>query len=296
MLDFFIIGAQKSASTSLHQQISSHPGIYMPKGEVRFFEDPDYCDSVPSAIEDIVRQGHGRKVGIKRPDYLARPEVPGRIRKHSPDARLIAVLRNPVDRAISAYFHQMKLGFLPVLPLNEGLQLILNGGAAQSHPKSAEIIEYGFYAKHVERYLQVFPREQLLVVLDLDIRAGSRHALDDVFRHIGVTPLDHPVREKVSNPGVYSLFRLSFINLRNRIVFRYDDTRTRLYRRSGFWGPLCNALIIGFDRFLLARICSNRRPLLSPEIHRKLMELYLPDILQLETLLKRDLSVWVEGH
>jgi hypothetical protein len=294
MLDFFIIGAQKSASTYLHHCVASHPEVYMPREELRFFEDPDFHDGIQSEIGKIISRGAGRKVGIKRPDSLAREEVPQRIHQFAPQARLIAILRNPVDRAISAYYHQMKLGFLPILPLNEGMRLILEDKMKQTSPKATEILKYGLYYKHLKRYLRYFSKEQLLVLVDQDVRQSPEQCLHKVFTHIGVSPaVKVPPQKGTSNPGVYSHARLSFINLRNNHVFEYNESRTRLYRRPGLWAPFVNTLIVGFDRLLLARLFTNERPLLDDQLKQALRKYYLHDVKQLEILLNRDLAFWL---
>jgi hypothetical protein len=293
MLDFLIIGAQKSASTFLHRCIASHPDVFMPPQEIRFFEDPDYNNNVAEQIEKLVIKAEGRKVGIKRPDYLAREEVPKRIKSSSPHARLVVTLRNPIDRAVSAYYHQMKLGFLPVLPLNEGMRKVLDGQLSRSFPKSDEILEYGLYAKHLQRYQSLFPAEQLLVLLDQDLHSNSAISLKKVFEHIGVTvPLSVKQKKTISNQGVYALPRLSFINLRNRWVFDYRHKMTRIYRKPGILGHMVNSFVIGVDRLFLAKIYSNQKPSLDVSLRDRLTQFYSDDVANLEDLLKQDLSGW----
>ena len=87
--------------------ISQHPEIWMPRGETPYFEDPDYHQSTPDEFLSQFPHESGKLIGIKRPNYIGKPEAPERIETDLPDARLIAVLRDPADRAISAYFHQI---------------------------------------------------------------------------------------------------------------------------------------------------------------------------------------------
>ena len=116
---FAIIGAQKSATTFIHRCLSDHPEVFMPSGEISYFEDPDYQESSFDEFLDLFADAKQNQLkGIKRPTYLHKPECPVRIKKIIPDVKLIVVLRNPIDRFISAYFHCIKFNFLPVIDYN----------------------------------------------------------------------------------------------------------------------------------------------------------------------------------
>jgi hypothetical protein len=174
-----IIGAQKSASTLLHQCLAAHRKIYMPPQEVPLFEDPEYGQlGIGSLHALFTRAPEGHLLGIKRPDYLAKPECPARIRQHVPDAKLLATLRDPIDRAISAYYHYMREGWISVRPLEEGMQMLLDGKHGSSHRRASEILQFGFYHRHLERYRQLFSSEQLLVMLHEDLSSGELRAWD----------------------------------------------------------------------------------------------------------------------
>ena len=149
---FLIIGAQKSATTFVHKCLREHPDVFMPNGETRFFENPEHLQTDITQFEALFRNvSQEQAIGIKRPDYLAKPECPPRIYQHIPHAKLLVILRNPVERAISAYFHLMNCSFIPIRPAEEGLTKILDGEYKDLYPKSREIIEYGFYYKHLMR-------------------------------------------------------------------------------------------------------------------------------------------------
>jgi hypothetical protein len=123
--NFVIIGAQKSASTFLQVCLSDHPNVFLPNGETPFFESPDYEQSNVSDLERIFEKRSEKRIGIKRPNYIGKPEVPKRIEFHLPHAKLIAVLRNPIDRAISAYYHNINYGFIPPINVENGIRKII---------------------------------------------------------------------------------------------------------------------------------------------------------------------------
>jgi len=301
--NFLIIGAQKSGSTFFLKCLSDHPDVFMPPGEVRFFEDPQYLRSTLADLERLFDGvTHETALGIKRPGYLSRPECAERIHRHVPDAKLIVILRNPVQRALSAYYHLMRCGFIPVRPVEEGLTRILDGTYQTRHPKAAEIIEFGLYAKHLTRYLRFFDRGQFLILLFDAISADPLGSVRQAYRCVGVredyVPAPLAKRGKHNpNPGVYSLARLKVLNLRNPLMFEYNHDMTRRYprRRPGLMNRAASKLILAADRYVVSRIVPTAKPELSPALRARLYGVFREDVLQLEDLLGQRLPAWKNG-
>jgi len=125
---FAIIGAQKSATTFVQRCLQAHPNVFLPSGELAAFEDPDYASFDAEAFDEHFAAGRNvNAIGLKRPNYLHQADVPTRLYRHLPHAKLIVVLRDPIHRAISAYFHQVRHGFAPAKEINTGLLAILDG-------------------------------------------------------------------------------------------------------------------------------------------------------------------------
>jgi hypothetical protein len=99
-LDFIIVGAEKAGTSYLSKALSFSDDIYMPEREVRFFRDPFYHHR--EQLDNLLIGRDNVKVGIKHPSYLGRTEVPARIYEHNKDIKLIFILRDPVERAISS--------------------------------------------------------------------------------------------------------------------------------------------------------------------------------------------------
>jgi hypothetical protein len=290
MLDFLIIGAPKSGSSYLHRCMEAHPQVYMPSGETIAFDDRAHVNGGLEKIKDIERRGVGKKVGIKRPALLAIPEAPRRIFEHSPNAKLVAILRNPVDRAVSAYFYLIMRGFLPILPLNEGMKRVLDGNIPDSQKK---FLEYGFYHKHIVRYLHYFRREQMFILINSELRKFPDRVISEIYSHIGVDKTYNPrVPARRSNLGVYSLPRLKFINLRNRFVFRFDEDMTRAFRKTGILAKVMNIVIRGGDYAILSHIFNNEEEKLAPDLRERIRDIYMEDIIRLEDFLDKRLDDW----
>jgi hypothetical protein len=299
---FVVIGAQKSASTFLQDQLSLHPEVEIPDGEVRHFEDPFYAEGAVAELPRLYqRPAAGTVRGIKRPDYLGRPEIPERLHAHLPDARLFVVLREPVARAVSSYYHFVRHGFVPLKPIDEAFAALLEDQWVTAYPRSREVLTFGRYGEHLRRYLALYPADQLMVFDQRELTSDPPASLRRAFEFIGVDP-DFPVAERtltVSNKGIYSPFRLQLLRTKNRTRFRYTPQMDRRYpRRMTPWGWLYNAGVVGLDRTVLARFDEGRPPQLSEATRARLAAYYHDDELELARILedRGPLPQWLAGH
>lgn len=288
-LSFIIIGAQKSASTLLHRHLSSHPEVWMPPQEVPYLQDPYFGEQGLARLESLLAGAPpGRLVGIKRPDYLARPECPLRIKAYAPRARLLVILRDPVDRAVSAYYHYMREGWIPVRRLEEGMSLLLDGAYEARYPRAGEIVEFGRYHEHLSRYLSVFPRRQMLIMLQEDFTRRSGY--ERVQRFLGVAPEAVPqTSARVAKAGLYSLPRLRYLAMVRPLTHRTVTTRSRTAQRVGL--PARAALKL--DTAILARLFPEQRPAPSDRLRHRLMQVYEDDVVKLAGLLGQPLHAWL---
>lgn len=293
--DFIVIGAQKSASTFVQGCLQDHPDVFLPDGETPFFESPDYENGSLDALQAIFAGRTESRQGIKRPNYIGRPEVPARIASDLPDAKLIAVFRNPVDRAVAAYFHQIKYGTVPPLELEEGMRRLLDDPVYQkAYPRCSEVIEFGYYAKYITLYQQFLQKGALLPILHEDIISDPLAVVRKCYDFLGVDqsftpPSLHSRPQKV----VYSIPRLRFLTLRNRFMHDYSADKTRLQMRN--MNPLewlAVAAITLVDRAVVSRLYASQKPKISAELRARLQDIYASDITHLELIIGRDLSAW----
>jgi hypothetical protein len=292
--DFVVVGAQKSASTALAESLRQHPDIFMPPGETHYFRDPEYGSARPDDLRALFSGSEGvRRRGIKCPDYLGQEPCAKRIDAELGKVDIIVVLRNPVDRAVSSYYWLMRWGQLPVEPLNQGMRRLLDG-EFRGVRWADDVLEYGLYGKHLERYRAMFGEERMIVLLDVDLRQNAEQARARVYRHLGVAEDFEPrIARRSRNEGVYPLHRLRFLRLRNRFVYDNGDPMTGTMRRpTRPRQALPNAAVVLADRYLLAKVYGNERPHLDPEVAERLRSFYAEDIEKTEALIGRDLSAW----
>lgn len=187
MIDFCIIGAQKSGTTSLARYLEAHPAVYLaPVKEVHFF-DRHYERGLDWYEQQFARAPEGARVGEATPMYLFEPAAAARLADAAPAARLIAILRNPVDRAYSHYWHTRARGHEP-LELRDAI-------AAEPERLTSDDVEVrgryayvgkGRYFEQLERYAEHFPREQLHVALFDDLVSAPDALFAGVCAHLGV--------------------------------------------------------------------------------------------------------------
>jgi len=296
-LGFAVIGGEKCGTTTVAEMLRRHPDVFMPAGEISAFEDPDYgaggLVNLVRALQPITSR---RTTGIHRSSDLHRPECPERIRRHFPTARLVVILRDPVERAISAYFHNIRYGFAALRDVNVGLPAIAAGIDGARLPRSREVLEFGFYHAHLSRYLRIFPRSQILVIPYDDLRTDLEGVLNRLCRFLDLDPQLATVPPTTRmNPGTYSLRQLWLQRQQHRLMFSYAEDGSRLFARQQ---PLSRveqrivALLRALEDWLLERNWLNDRPIVARETEAFLAKLYREDTARLQDLLGIDLSHW----
>jgi len=181
-IDFLIIGAQKSATTSLRSFLSTgQDGIYMHNTELHFWNrDNQYQDGqgLGAYLQHFSGASSNQIVGEKSPSYLPSEVCPARIANHFPSVKLIAILRNPAERAYSAFWHGKRVGAISQsMSFGESIRNYKeNGGTPYG-----DLITQGFYARHLARYLDHFPSEQLKI-MDLKVtKQDTKNQLSGVL-------------------------------------------------------------------------------------------------------------------
>jgi hypothetical protein len=295
--DFAIIGAQKSATTFLQNVLQSHPDVFIPDGELATFEDPQYADFDREQFESHFKTGGAASaVGLKRPSYLHEPDVPPRLAEHLPDLKHIVALRDPIERAISAYFHQMRHSFAPVRDVSTGLRAILRGEWKEEYPRTTQIVDYGAYHHQLSRYLRYYDPDRVFVTTYRSIKETPEATLRSLCRFLGIDEhrdLTDALSGR-SNQGVYSKARIRLIRLTNPIRFEYfyDGQRLRPKDDIGSLGHVLMRFIRGVDRRLVKPLVTNERPSLHPDVKAELVEHYRSDAAKLRDEFDLDIDHW----
>ena len=201
--DFLVIGAQKAGTTALYAYLRWHPGIAGPSWkEVSFFDRHWWRGEAWYRGQFPLRAGE-RLVGEASPSYLFHPLAPERARSLVPGAKLVALLRDPVDRAYSQYQHEVALGREP-LSFEDALaaederlvgeveRLIADPRAFSRAWWDHTYTARGRYAEQLERWLEAFPSEELLVVRTEDLGERPAETYASILAFLGAEPHELP--------------------------------------------------------------------------------------------------------
>jgi hypothetical protein len=298
MPNFLIIGTAKSGTTALYNYLKQHPQVYMsPVKEPKFFAyegekldfrgpgDQEFNGSVVTDIEAyralFAKASSETAVGEASPLYLYIPKAPQRISHHVPEAKLIAILRNPVERAYSHFTQMVRDGREPLDDFSQALRAE-EGRVGDNWAFGWHYKRMGFYHAQLERYFDAFGRDQLKVYLYEDLKTDPVGVLTETFRFLGVDDAfvpDMSLKHNVSGiPKSQALH--AFIRQSHPIksVFKpFVPERLRLRLKTN-----------------LKSRNLRQPPPLSPEARKELVEVYREDILKLQGLIRRDLSTWLE--
>ena len=288
-MDFAIIGAQKSASTSLQAALSDHPSIWMPHGETAVFESAFYSKEAVEREEKSWprRSMSGLEIGIKRPDYLCLPEAPVNIGRHYPTAKFIVVLRNPVDRALSAYYHYARSGLIPVEAHDRAIDRLLDDWErAPSESRRFEILKYGLYGEAIERWFGVFAPEQIRILKQEELVRSPSVELRAIFEWLDVdaTVIPHMARQM---EGSFNPTRLAIQSRMRHVLFREVKNERRVSRMA-----LATRAWNAVDNRVLAKFLRAPRPELSEQTRRRLAEFYSEDLEKLKAITSIDTGNW----
>lgn len=180
--DFIGLGAQRSGTSWLYACLYEHPALCLPRKEVHFFSRERFWARGREWYEaQFDRCPHGALAGEFSTSYLFSPKAPERIKDVCPDARLIAILRHPVERALSNFRNDIMAG-----TVQKGTSF---GEALTSHP---EYVEQGRYASQLRRYVARFPRQRLRILIYEEAVADPDAHIRDLYEFLGVDPTFRP--------------------------------------------------------------------------------------------------------
>lgn len=305
MPNFFIIGAQKAGTTSLYHYLGQHPQVYMSPIKEPFFFNRE-LDSEGQVVQREFK-GHPQRpkfadlgeysalfqgaedataIGEASPLYIYAMGTPERIQKYVPEARSIALLRNPADRAYSAFLHAVRIGVEPLTDFAEALRAE-EGRVRDDWHHVFHYRNRGLYYSQIKRYYEVFGRERVGVWFYEDLRDDPAKVVQSVFSFLEVDDSFTPDTSSRHNPaGVPQNGTTA------RALMKATDTTVGTIRKA--LPPTSRVIpsIFKVRRAVQSRIFTVP-PHIDPELREELISEYREDVLKLQELIGRDLSIWL---
>jgi hypothetical protein len=311
--NFFLVGAAKAGTTSLYHYLSQHPQVFMsPIKEPHFLADEvrkeNFDDELQPKLEqweqafatylqgpvsDRFSSGPVSRwedylqlfqcaqdrpaIGEASPCYLWSKTAPVNIAARFPDAKIIMVLRNPIERAFAQHLHTLTFAGRP-LSFREHVDMALRS----TRHRIGELypfLEFGFYNQQLQRYYTQFPRDRIRIFLYEEYLSDPHALFRGIFRFLGVDETFTP--------------NLSVRYMESRIPRSF--ALNRVLRGSGLWHSAKHWVPPGLRRALRPALFRPRNTLqLNSSDRRFLADFYRADIIALSALIERDLSAWLE--
>jgi len=296
-VDFIGVGAGRSGTTWIAKCLSEHPKIFIPKvkeleffnREINVFEKINIFNNEKKCFSKYDKQGKksyrqyfleakkGQIRGEWSVKYLHEPAVAEKIKKAFPEVKILVCLRNPIDRAYSQFYFAKYRQKIEKCCQN----------FTQAFKKHPHFYRYNsLYHKQVKRYLDLFPKKNVLVLIYEDMQKNPRQFIQTVYRFLGVnSSFTPPSLAKKINPTVeYSYPLLVKIYSQSARIVQKMGMRTlaNVFKKTGIKKLL--------DLAITEKIVS--RPPMEPKTREGLQKIFAEDIKKLETLIGRDLSFW----
>lgn len=286
--DFLILGAMKSGTTTLHNHLDRNPGVFMstPK-EPNFFSIDEVYDRGTDWYRDLFADARTDQIcGEASPSYTRFPrfaKTADRIATLLPNAKLVYIMRHPVDRFYSNYVFDRSYGHQD--SIRETLR------------NRSYVLETSNYMLQIEKYLQNYSREQMLFLLLDDLEKNSQSVLDKLFDFLGVDSQGSDAPEKLQanprgrnymarqcNTSLQRFRSLPGVQVMKQVV--PAGLRTRL--RDNFMGKLPDSRI---GKWIAHRQTAKTEPL-TADLREELLDRMAEPTTQLEQFLGRDLTAW----
>jgi hypothetical protein len=299
--DFFVIGAPKAGTTALHVALAGHPQVFMsrtkePKhfltdgppptrggpGDAKTFSEYVWRRDDYSAL--FADAAPGQLVGESTPFYLFDQGAQRRIREAVPRARLVALLRDPIDRAHSNWTHLWSAGLEPEGDFVRACALEERRAEAGWAP-FWRYLGLGRYGEQLQRLYEVFPREQVLVLRYRNLREHPAETLDVILDFLGVEP------GRVDEVPAENVTAHASPTLTNRAVSAALRAGSRLE------GLLPDAAWRRTSEALSRRLQREQRPRepLRPEQREQLLPRVADDVAALERVTGESFADWLDG-
>lgn len=274
----FIVGAPKAGTTSLHHYLNQHTDVSMSSvKEPNFFSSKEVeslfynskCIDDSNDYHKLFSIEKRQVRGEASVSYLYYEHVPKRIYDYNSEAKIIIMLREPIERAFSHYLMDCRLGFC-----SEKLEDIIDN--PQSYPQYfQQYLELGNYYSQIKRYQDIFGKEQLLVIFYDDFKDNTEKVMNCVFSFLEIEKQDIDFSIKnpflsTSNTLISKLYKFKIIR---KAVKAIMPERLLLLIRSKYFS-------------------AKSKPMLSKATEQKLKVFYKSDVFQLEKLLNTDLARW----
>jgi len=291
--DFFIVGAPKCGTTALYRCLEEHPDVFVPPTkEIHYFGtdlySPTYLRSTEKYLNLFAAAQSEKRLGEASVWYLYSKRSAQEIKAFCPDARIIIMLRNPVDMIYSLHSQRLFIGSEDIADFEAALDAEEDRKSGRRLPKFPYLIEglfyreVGKYSEQVRRYLTAFTPDPVKIIIFDDFKTKPAEIYCETFEFLEVDSAFEP-QIRVVNPNK---------KVRSKALRTFLDNPPTLLKKVG--RPLTTKSL-RHRLFRAGRQLNTKfvaRPPLHPELRRELQKHFSEDVERLSEMLKRDLTHW----
>ena len=290
-LDFFIVGAQKAGTSSLYQYLAQHKEVFLPQGKDFFAFNDDPVYGVPGSKLKAYYRGYGGqpRVGGSNVQIMPFPEAVRNLYDYNPEIQLIAMLRNPVDRAYSAYWMMRRTGREPCATFEAALAEDVQRARCGGFREKAELcyLEHGNYYDQLSLIYRYFDRERVFVGLFEDLVANPEQLTRTILRRLNVDTSN--LRIDFSKAANEASMPRSMILQR---IMKGQSGLKKMYRSLTPLGLQIRANEAIFTKLEERNLKPVSYPPMAQDTRANLADHFRPGNEKLSALLGRDLSHW----
>lgn len=299
--DFFLVGHPRSGSGQLNGYLSKHPDLFMAKKELHYFgsdlgywEPPRSLDNFHSFFADVPESA--LRVGEASTWYLFSENAAQEIHDYRPDAGIIMLLRNPISMLHSLHSHFVFRGDEDIRDFGQALDAEPDRRAGRQAMPPHHIPREGLfyskmidYAAQVQRYFDVFGRDNVHVVINDDFRTDTQAVFAAACRYLGVRE-DFPELDQVFAPDKRAKNSNRTVRSRRVQEFLIHPGRQQVLESVSDGVPGARLTLRAMRRLNIRYV---DRVAMEPAVKSRLQDQARPHVDALSTLLDRDLSHWV---
>ncbi len=215
---FFVIGASRSGTTFIYQQMTKHPQVYPSKIKDLFFFNRNYDKGLDWYADFFVNTDNYLHIGDFSMEYYMHPECAPRIKKHIKDAKIICSIREPVERVFGNYYWEQ-------LTYNNVSRKAYNKMTFVEYAQVPKVFLFGDYYNTLKPYYEHFPRENILVLFYAELKQSPQKYIGKICDFLG---LDKEKLPKLSSDKINRLRvpRIPFIATGYKLCERLKSTNS----------------------------------------------------------------------
>ncbi len=237
MVNFFIVGAQRTGTTYLYNHLQKHPSICMLgplRPEPKYFLQPLSKIDKSKYLKQFNNKKPSKALGEKSTTYIESEQTALKIKKLFPDGKIIICLRDPVERALSNYFFSYNSGVetrtLEEVFLKDIKPPVVDLSKFSANPFS--YIERGQYCHYIKKYRDVFPEDQVMITF-MENFTNDDNEMTNIFEYLNIPQLQFKLstnkinsipRDVIINPDILSKLKQYYIEDAQKLIQAHNLT------------------------------------------------------------------------